>query len=44
MEPVRVAWKYPILESLQNLTVVGVRKHGSETSIIPLPPSVICMF
>jgi hypothetical protein len=44
MDPVRVVWKYPILESLQNLTVVGVRKHGAETSIIPLPPSVICMF
>ena len=32
---VRVAWKYPISESSQNLTVTGMRKHGAETSIIP---------
>lgn len=31
----RVALKYPILESLQNFTVVGVKKQGAETSIIP---------
>jgi hypothetical protein len=43
-DPVRVVWKYPILESLQNFTVLGVRKHGAETSIIPLTPSVICVF
>jgi len=44
MDPVRVAWKYPILESSQNLTVVGVRKHRAEISIIPFTPSVICVF
>ena len=44
MDAVRVAWKYPVLESLQNLTVVGVRKRGADISIIPLTPSVICVF
>jgi hypothetical protein len=44
MDPVHVACKYPVLESLQNLTVVGVRKHGAENLHNPLTPSVIYVF